>query len=72
MRDGLKGCFLVVGAMPEPTPDARDDEGTPLWVKIVGALVLLMLIAFVVLALVDGGHGPSRHAPSVLGGVLWR
>lgn len=44
-----------------------DDEGMPLWVKVVGAITLLLIGSFVVLALVGddlGDHGPDRHAPA--------
>lgn len=49
-----------------------DDEGMPLWVKIVGAATLLLIGSFVVLALVGDGfgdHGPDRHAPSTDQGI---
>jgi hypothetical protein len=38
--------------------------GTPRWVKVFGAIVLVVLVLFVVVSIVGGGeHGPRRHAP---------
>lgn len=35
--------------------------GTPRWVKVFGAMALVVLLLFVIL-LVTGRHGPRRHA----------
>lgn len=46
---------------------SADDEGMPTWVKVVGAITLLLIGAFVVVALTGAGpgdHGPGRHAMS--------
>lgn len=51
------------------------DEGMPLWVKVVGAITLLLIGSFLVVALVGddlGDHGPDRHAPSTGGGTTDR
>jgi hypothetical protein len=45
-----------VGGEPGPT-------GTPRWVKVFG-VVALVLVLIVIVGLVTGGHGPSRHMPS--------
>jgi hypothetical protein len=57
-------------ADPPPYPDTGDDTGvgpergsttsTPLWVKVSGAIALVLVLLFVVLML-TGGHGPGRH-----------
>ncbi|MBI2919167.1 MAG: hypothetical protein HYY01_14425 [Chloroflexi bacterium] len=38
----------------------------PLWVKIFGAILIVLVLVFVVLKLtgVGGEHGPRRHTPS--------
>ena len=56
-------------ADPPSYPDAGDGSngeppaGTPLWVKIFGAVAFGMVLLFVVLLLTGrgGGHGPGRH-----------
>jgi ABC-type transporter Mla subunit MlaD len=45
-----------------PDDDAR--PGTPLWVKVFGAIALVVVLVFVVLLVVGSGHGPGRHAAS--------
>jgi hypothetical protein len=46
----------------------RDETGsdvrsnTPLWVKISGLLVLVLVVAFVVVLIIGSGHRPGRHA----------
>lgn len=42
---------------------AESDPRTPRWVKGLGIVVLLVVVAFVVLQLagVGGHHGPGRH-----------
>jgi hypothetical protein len=54
-----------------PSADSSGDAGggphrstpsTPLWVKIAGAVALLVVLVFVFLLVVGGGaHGPNRH-----------
>lgn len=47
------------------TPVRSQAPGTPLWVKVFGAISLAVIVAFVVLLLIGGGggHGPARHIP---------
>jgi hypothetical protein len=35
--------------------------GTPRWVKVFAIVALVAVLLLVVLLLVNGGHGPSRH-----------
>jgi hypothetical protein len=45
-----------VGPEPEEVP------GTPRWVKVFGAVALVVIVLFVVLLVAKGGeHGPGRH-----------
>ncbi|MGH2921707.1 MAG: hypothetical protein ACRDKU_06555 [Gaiellaceae bacterium] len=45
-------------------PDRRSTEGTPRWVKVFGAIALLVVLLFVIALLTGGGkHGPGRHTP---------
>jgi len=38
---------------------------TPIWVKVLGMIAVVLLLLFVVLMLVGGGeHGPGRHTAS--------
>lgn len=66
--------------MVHPDRDDRDPsalsssvpeiEGTPRWVKILGASALLLIILFVYRHLADGGmanHGSSPEAPTTRG-----
>jgi hypothetical protein len=46
----------------EPGRDAR--PATPLWVKLFGAIALAVVLVFVVLLVLGGGHSPGRHAAS--------
>jgi hypothetical protein len=60
--------------MPDPDHHADDEpsesrprstNGTPRWVKVSGAVALLVILLVVVMLIAGGGrHGPSRHAPS--------
>jgi hypothetical protein len=36
--------------------------GTPRWVKVFGIVALALVAVVVVLSLIRGGHGPSRHS----------
>ena len=38
--------------------------GTPRWVMILGLIGVVLIVAFVVQAVLGGGHGPQMHAPS--------
>jgi hypothetical protein len=55
------GC---VDEHPEPRPDRQPHDGgpppMPRWVRL-SLLVVALLAVAVVLLLVSGGHGPSRH-----------
>lgn len=55
----------------EPVRTQRDDEltGTPRWVKLFGAIALVVMLLFVVLLLTGRGgeHGPGRHGAAVTG-----
>lgn len=47
--------------MADPTPDAGEDTGTPLWVKVSGIIGGVLVTLIVVMLLT--GHGPGRHMP---------
>jgi hypothetical protein len=62
-------------ADPSAHPDPHDETGTPLdggstagtprWVKVFGAIALVVVVLFVVVLLIRGGeHGPGRHGGS--------
>jgi hypothetical protein len=42
-----------------------DEHRTPRWVKVFGAVALVIVVLFVILLVSGrgGGHGPGRHAP---------
>lgn len=46
-----------------PTSDGASTRGMPLWVKLPGVAVGVLVLLFVVLQMVgvDGGHGPRLH-----------
>jgi hypothetical protein len=56
--------------MADPSRSPASDEssapapttGTPRWVKVFGVILVVVAVLVVVL-LVFGGHGPSRHTP---------
>jgi hypothetical protein len=54
-------------ADPPSYPDEGDGTngeptaGTPLWVKVFGAIAFGVVLLFVVLLLTGRGHGPGRH-----------
>jgi hypothetical protein len=51
--------------MPSPHrngPELGDESGVPRWVKAMGVVVLLLVLAAVVLVVLGvGEHGPGRH-----------
>jgi hypothetical protein len=54
------------GERADPGEDAAEAErgtrpGTPLWVKVFGAVALAVVLVFVVLLVLGSGHGPGRH-----------
>ncbi len=53
-----------------PSPDPADDRRapsptpkTPRWVKVFGTIAFAVLVAFVILLMTGGNHGPGRHLP---------
>lgn len=44
--------------MPHPT----SPRTTPVWVKILGAVIIVVLLAFVVTLLAGVQHGPGLHS----------
>ncbi len=49
-------------------PAANDDEATPRWVKVSGAIALVALVLFVIVHVVAGGLGGPHfegHLPQV-------
>lgn len=39
--------------------------GMPLWVKVIGIVVLVLVLLFAIMGFASGGiHGPGRHMPS--------
>lgn len=50
---------------PDPASEPRSAApGTPRWVLVLGVIALILIVAFVVQAVLGGGHGPQMHAPS--------
>jgi ABC-type transporter Mla subunit MlaD len=52
------------------TEDPKNDSeaaGTPRWVKIFGLIALAVVVLAVVILVVGGGHGPSRHTSDAEG-----
>jgi hypothetical protein len=45
-------------------PETGDIAGTPRWVKVAGAITLLVVLLFVIVKVAGGEHGPGRHSPS--------
>jgi hypothetical protein len=65
-------------ADPPAQPDTDDDTGAPLdreppagtprWVKVFGAIALVVVVLFVLVLILRGGeHGPGRHGGSNTG-----
>jgi hypothetical protein len=63
--------------MGEPSPDLDNGDsgvgadrgpstGTPLWVKVFGTIVAVVVLLFLIVLLTrgPGGHGPGRHTQS--------
>jgi hypothetical protein len=46
---------------------ADDSHRTPRWVKVFGAIALIVVVLAVIVALTGGDHGPGRHGPSIGG-----
>lgn len=50
---------------PDPSPTGSPDRypGTPMWVKALGivAVVVVLLIGFILVTGLGGQHGPQRH-----------
>jgi hypothetical protein len=42
-------------------PDRDPTAGTPRWVKVFGAVALLIVLLLIVAMLLGGEHGPGRH-----------
>jgi hypothetical protein len=45
------------------TPE-RQTPPTPRWVKVFGIIAIVVVVLFVVLQFIGGGHGPGRHLPA--------
>jgi hypothetical protein len=43
-------------------PDVARDRQTPAWVKVLGVIALVLLVAFVVSRLLGIQHGPDLHS----------
>ncbi len=51
-------------ADPPRYPGNGDDNGTPRWVKVFGAIALVVVLLVIVVLLIGGGsHGPGIHKP---------
>ncbi len=50
-------------ADPPADPDTGEDTRTPRWVKVFGAITIVVVLLFVILLFTRGrgGHGPRRH-----------
>ena len=47
--------------------DRSSPPGTPRWVKVFGIITAVLILLFVGLQFIGGGHGPGRHLPSASG-----
>ena len=59
----------MIRGMIEPRDRA---ERMPRWVKVFGVVSLVIVVALLVLVLVQGGHGPSRHGARALDALAAR
>jgi hypothetical protein len=50
-------------------PDRRAATGTPLWVKVFGIVVIVLVLAFAVHHLTSNGMGPGMHMPPNVAGT---
>jgi hypothetical protein len=56
------------GGAPPARGSSAGYPGTPRWVKVSGIVALiLILLVIVIMFVVGGSHGPSRHVPSASG-----
>ena len=46
------------------------DDGTPRWVKVFGAVALVVIATLVFVLLLGGRHGPSRHSGASITAAL--
>ena len=57
--------MTVLPPNPKEREDAVDVTGAPRWVKMFGAISLVVVLLIVILLFTGGsGHGPSRHSGS--------
>lgn len=45
-------------------PDQGGNVGTPRWVKVFGAIALVVVLLVIILFLAGGDHSPGRHGSS--------
>ena len=43
-------------------PDPTSPRTTPMWVKVVGAVIIVVLLGFIVTLLAGVQHGPGLHS----------
>lgn len=55
-----------VGQVSGGKPDASS-PGRPRWVYVVGIVAIVLAVMVIIMVLVGGNHGPSRHVPAGLG-----
>jgi hypothetical protein len=51
----------------ERPPERLDDEAppAPLWVKVFGGVALIVVLLFLIVLVIGGGHSPGRHGLAV-------
>jgi hypothetical protein len=42
----------------------QSNPGMPRWVKVSGIIAIVLVVLFILVLLVGGGHGPGRHTSS--------
>ena len=47
--------------MPSESRTAHETAGNPLWLRVIGIVVLLAVVFAVVVIVVSGGHTPPPH-----------